>query len=68
MPLTETELEELIDLAAAGPKKAAVDNRSAEQHSLKDLLAVKQDRAADVAAGEGHFGLRFTKLVPPGCG
>lgn len=68
MPDTPDEIDELIDTVAAGPKSVAVDGRSATSQNLSDLKDIRNDRAAQAASGKGHFGLRFTRLVPPGCG
>ena len=68
MPDSADEAAEVVDTAAEGPASAMVDGRSATQHKLSDLLEWENRRAANAAAGNGSFGLRFTQLVPPGCG
>lgn len=68
MPDTPSEIDELIDTVAAGPASASVDGRSATSHKLSDLKDIRNDRAAQEASGTSKFGLRFTKLVPGGCG
>ena len=50
------------------PANASVDGTSASQHSLKDQIAAAAFVAGQVASSKPHFGLRFTTLVPPGCG
>ena len=68
MPDSADEVDDLIDTVAAGPKSATVDGRSATSQDLDDLLKIRNDRAAQAAASTGKFGLRFSRLVPPGCG
>lgn len=50
------------------PASASVDGTSASQHSLGDQIKAAQYIAAQVGGTRPHFGLRFTTLVPPGCG
>lgn len=70
MPDTSDEIADLTDAAAAGPASASIDGRSASQHRIPDLIALENHRAAQTAntPSNGHFGLRFTTLIPPGCG
>ena len=68
MPNTPDDIDALIDTVAEGPSSATVDGRSATAQKLSDLKDIRNDRAAQEASGKGHFGLRFTRLVPPGCG
>lgn len=68
MPNSADDVDEIIDDLMAGPKSATVDGRSATAQSVDDALKVRNDRASQGAAAQGHFGLRFTRLVPPGCG
>lgn len=68
MPNTPDEIDELIDTVAEGPASATVDGRSATAQKLSDLQAIRNDRASQEAASTAKFGLRFTRLVPPGCG
>ena len=35
---------------------------------LDVIERLERDEVKDAAASQPHFGLRFTKLVPPGCG
>lgn len=53
---------------AQRPNRTRFGNREVQQPSLKDQIAAAQHAAGTVAATNGHFGLRFTRLVPPGCG
>lgn len=54
--------------AAQKPQSATIDGNSVNQQSLSDKIEAATYVAAQVASGKGHFGLRFTKLIPPGCG
>jgi hypothetical protein len=47
-----------------------IDGNSVTQVSISDKIKAAQYQAAQEAAASapGHFGLRFTQLVPPGCG
>jgi hypothetical protein len=71
--MTDAEIAALIAEAEAflaQPQAASVDGRSATNRSVSDFIAMKRFEAEQAAAAdtEGHFGLRFTRLVPPGCG
>ncbi len=68
MPDSADDIDDRIDEILSGPKSATVDGRSATSHEIDDALKVRNDRAAQAAAGTGKFGLRFSTLVPPGCG
>lgn len=68
MPLSADEAAALVDAAAAAPAEVVVEGNSVVAHKLSDLLELENRRSAQAAAGKGHFGLRFTRLVPPGCG
>ena len=60
-------LTDAIAENAAGPKRAAGDTGSIEQHSLPDLIEADKYLAAKKAARKGKgLGIRFVKLVPPG--
>lgn len=62
------DVAEAIASNAAGPKKVQVGNQSVEQHPIADQIKAADFLAARGAAARPHFGLRLTKLVPPGCG
>ena len=53
---------------AQKPASATVDGNSVSQNSLRDQIAMAHHVAGQVAASKAHRGLRFTTLVPPGCG
>lgn len=64
-----TTIEDAYDAAARGlVKKSSEGDRQVEFYGLEELLKAKQQEAANSAASQPHFGLRFSKIVPPGCG
>jgi hypothetical protein len=66
MALDQDAIETAIEANVDQPRRVRYGSREVEQHSLKeqaDLL----DRVTP-ATDQPHFGLRFTKLVSPGCG
>ena len=64
-----TTVEEAIDAAARGLVSSSTEgDQSVQYHSIKDLIEADRYLSAKTAAGKKHFGLRFTKLIPPGTG
>ncbi len=63
-----TTAAEAIEQNVLGPKRVQVGNQSVEQHSIDDQVKAADFLAARNAAAKPHFGLRFTKLIPPGGG
>ena len=62
-------IEEAIDAVARGlVKKSTEADRQIEYYSIAELIEAERRRAGNVAAGKKHFGLRMTKLIPPGAG
>ena len=61
-------IREAIEENAKGPKKVTVDGQTVEQHSIKEQIEADNHTAAKTATSKSHFGLRMTKLVPPGAG
>ncbi len=55
---------------AQQPARVKFGNREVEQHSLADQIEAANHVASQAATDSSvaHFGLRFTRLVPPGCG
>ena len=60
------DLDNAIRENAAGPKRAAGDSGSVEQHSLTEQIEVDRYLASKEAARSKGLGIRMTKLVPPG--
>lgn len=54
--------------AAQNPKRMRHGNREVEQHSIRDLLEAAEHVAGETSSEQPHFGMRFTKLVPPPAG
>lgn len=56
--------------SATAPASATVDGNSTTARSIDEKIKAAQYAAgqATSAAGPGHFGLRFSQLIPPGCG
>jgi hypothetical protein len=65
-----TTVEEAIDALARGMVKRSSDGQGhdVDYFSLLELMAVERRRAANVAAGKEHFGLRMTRLDSPSTG
>jgi len=53
---------------ATGPHSVTVGGHTVVSKTAKDLIEAHQHISVETAADLNHFGLRFTKLVPPGCG
>jgi hypothetical protein len=62
------DLSQAIRDAANAPKKTQVKSTSVEEHPIGDLIAADRHLANKAAANRNHLGLRFTKIIPPGCG
>ncbi len=68
MAASET-IEAAIEAIAKGRVKRGSENgRSFENMSIKELIEAEKHIASKTAAAKPHFGLRMTKLVPPGGG
>jgi hypothetical protein len=61
-------IADAIEQTAKGPKRVQVSNQSVEQQSIDEQIQADQYLAAKQAAAKPHFGLRFTKIIPPGAG
>ncbi len=57
-----------IAVAATSPVSATFDGQSVTDRSADDLIKLRNDQAGQTAMGKAAFGLRFTKIVPPGAG
>jgi len=67
--ITIDTIGDAINTVAKGMTASSSENgRSMSQIPIKDLIAADQYMAGKTAAGESHFGLRFTKCIPPGGG
>lgn len=54
--------------AATGPKSVTVDGQTVVARDIKDIKEAADLEAGRTAATKPHFGLRFSRQVPPGCG
>ena len=63
-----TTIEDAIEQNALGPKRVQVANQSVERQSIDDQIQADQYLSAKQAAAKPHFGLRFSKIIPPGAG
>ena len=60
------DLDNTIRENAQGPKRAAGDSGSVEQHSLTEQIEADRYLASKEAAKSKGLGIRMSKLVPPG--
>jgi hypothetical protein len=66
---TPTTIPEAIEQIALGMVASGSENgRQFTNLSIDELTKAEGQRAGAVAAGKPHFGLRFTKCIPPGGG
>ena len=65
---TPTTVDEAIEQNALGPKRVQVGNQSVEQHSIADQILARDAEANETAKSRSDFGIRFTKIIPPGGG
>ena len=61
-------ITEAIEQAAAKPQRVKVKSTEVEEHDLDQLIRADNHVAAKNAGRRNHQGLRFTKIIPPGCG
>ena len=61
-------IEDAIEQNALGPKRVQVANQSVDQQAIEDQIKADQYLAAKRAAAKPQFGLRFSKIIPPGAG
>jgi len=60
------ELDNQISENAAGPRKAAGDSGSVEQHSLPDQIAADKYLASKKASRAKGLGIKLAKISPGG--
>lgn len=63
-----TTTSEAIQQTALGPKRVQVAGESVEQQSIDELIKADQYLNSNTVGSKVTFGLRFTKLIPPGAG
>lgn len=68
----DTARERLTDQLEKGVQSSAKDDMRLENYDPAKALDVierlERKEITDVTATKPHFGIRMTKLVPPGCG
>ncbi len=65
---TPTTPEDAVTQASLGPKKVSIGGETAEQFTMQELIAAAEYAAKQARTVKPAFGLRMTKLVPPGAG
>lgn len=60
------DIQEITDALASKSKSIAADGVSKSTHSIPDLLALEERRAAQVAAKSSSAPFRMFKTKPPG--
>lgn len=66
---TPTTPAEAIEQAALGPKSVTTkDGTNVTARDMDELIKADNHVAGKTAASKPHFGLRMTKLIPPGGG
>jgi hypothetical protein len=63
-----TTAQEAIDQALLQPASVTENGRTITERPIKDLQDARDREMSSTAGKKSHFGLRFTKLVPPGAG
>lgn len=61
-------IEEAIEQNARGPASVTVAGQTVVQKDIEQQIKADEYLAAKKAAAKPHFGLRFTKIIPPGAG
>lgn len=60
--------EALIEAATTNVASVSIRGHQTRTYTLDELRALLKEINADLAGAKPHFGLRMTKLKPPGCG
>lgn len=60
-------IDEAIEQSLITPASVTDQSQSITERPIKDLLDARERLAGETAGKKPHFGLRFTKLIPPGC-
>jgi len=64
-----TTVEEAVEQVALGMVATSSENgRSVTQLSIDDMIKADRYLKGKTAATQPHFGMRFTKCIPPGGG
>lgn len=66
---TTADPNDIIREAMLNPQSVAVKSTNITERPIADLIAAQRHLANEAAGtGRNHQGLRFSKIVPPGCG
>jgi hypothetical protein len=63
---TPETIDEAIEQALLLPASVTEAGRTITERPLSDLQDARDRETGNRAASKAHFGLRFTKLIPPG--
>lgn len=63
---TPETIDEAIEQALLLPASVTEAGRTITERPLSDLQNARDRETGNRAAAKAHFGLRFTKLIPPG--
>jgi hypothetical protein len=58
----------IVSFATQGFASVSIGGQTVSVKSLTELMDYRDRLKAQQAAANSNFGLRFTKLTPPGCG
>lgn len=62
-------IDDAIESVAKGMVQSSSENgRSVTRVNVKDMIEADRYLSGKTAASKAHFGIRMTKLVPPGGG
>ena len=61
-------IAEAIEQNALGPASVTVAGQTVVQKDIEQQIKADEYLAAKQAAAKPHFGLRLTKIIPPGAG
>lgn len=61
-------IEDAIEQNALGPASVTVAGQTVVQKDIDQQIKADQYLAAKKAASKPSFGLRFSKIIPPGAG
>jgi hypothetical protein len=61
-------IEQAIEQNAKGPASVTVAGQTVVQKDVDQQIKADEYLAAKRAAAKAHFGVRFTKIIPPGAG
>jgi len=67
MAQSET-IEEAIEQNALGPASITVAGQTVVQKDIEQQIKADEYLATKQAAAKPHFGIRFTKIIPPWAG